>query len=579
MTLMFDRKVTHRVNVMIAVAPLLGGLCGACSQSPEWLATGRRAMVAADHPQASRVGADVLKRGGNAVDAAVAVSFALGVTRPYSTGLGGGGFMIVRLVDGRQFAFDFRERAPLAATPDMYDRAAARDPDGPPPSQYGYLAAGTPGLLAAMKTVHDQFGALPFEQLIDPAIELAERGFAIDDSYAKEASAKIEVFERHPQLKQSCRYVYETHLGGGVAPSIGDKLCQPKLAQLLRGIRRGGVDFFYRGEFADALARTMQQHGGIITGQDLAGYEVTPRRPIQATYRDYDILTMPPPSSGGACLVEALNILETKDMRRTWRRDPDLARHYLVEAMKHAFADRARWMADADFAPVPVDLLTSKAYAQQLALSIDPNTTQPVDTYGAIQIPEDAGTSHYSIVDAAGNCVVGTETINTVFGSLAAVDEWGLILNNEMDDFAAHSAKANYYGLIQSARNVPEPLKRPLSSMSPTIILRDGQPVLLLGGSGGPRIISSVLNMTLNLLDFGMSPQEAMNAVRIHHQWQPDTVLFDKAPPPSVTSALETRKHAISDRRATGVVQLVWVEPNRMVGVSDPRKGGAPAGF
>lgn len=568
-----------RGAAIVALLLLISGWCGACSQSPEWMATARRAMVATDHPLASRVGADVLKRGGNAVDAAVAVSFALGVTRPYSTGLGGGGFMIVRLADGRAFAFDYRERAPLAATADMFDRAAKSDPDGPPPSQYGYLAAGTPGLLAGMKTVHDQFGQLPFEQLIEPAIKLAEHGFAIDENYAKEAAAKNDVFERYPVLKQSCNYVYETHLRGGDSPSAGDRLRQPKLARLLRGIRRGGLDFFYRGEFAEALTRTMQQRGGIITGQDLAGYEVTLRKPIQATYRGYDILTMPPPSSGGACLVEALNILETVDLPRIWRRDPDLARHYLIEAMKHAFADRARWMADADFAPVPIDLLTSKAYAQQLALAIDPNETQPIDTYGAVQIPEDAGTSHYSIIDAVGNCVVGTETINTVFGSLAAVDEWGLILNNQMDDFAAHSAKANYYGLIQSDRNVPEPLKRPLSSMTPTIILQDGQPLLLIGGSGGPRIISSVLNMTLNLLDFGMSPREAMTAVRIHHQWRPEAVVFGKTPPAGMASALEARGHVISDRRSTGVAQLVWVKSNRMIGVSDPRKGGAPAGY
>ena len=365
----------------------------------------------------------------------------------------------------------------------------------------------------------------------------------------------------------------------GALRESGDILRQPKLARMLRLIRRDGPDAFYRGEIAKAIARAMQERGGQITERDLAEYKVARRKPIESSYRDYHIITMPPPSSGGPCLVEALNILETVDLGGVWRRDRGLAQHYVVEAMKHAFADRARWMADTDFASVPVDLLTSKIYAAQLAEAIDVEQTQPIDTYGAIQLPDDSGTSHYSIIDQAGNCVVATETINTSFGSLAAIDEWGLILNNEMDDFAAHTQEANFYGLVQSPRNAPEPLKRPLSSMTPTMILKDDKPELLLGASGGPRIISSVLNVIVNILDYRLDAKDAILAPRVHHQWKPDDIYFDKPAAREVVNSLRRRSHKISQRRKKGVVQAVWVDSNRMIGLSDPRKGGAPAGY
>lgn len=574
------RKHRSLVRFVYPIALLLFGLASAgCSQTREWVATGRSAMVATDHALASKVGADVLKRGGNAIDAAVAVSFALGVTRPFSTGLGGGGFLIARLADGQVFVFDFRERAPLSATPDMYDRAVGRNPQGPPPSQFGYQAVATPGLLAGMFEVHRQLGSRPFGELIDPAIAIAERGFAVDQSYVDATSSGLERFERFPELRRSCEYVYKTHLRGGALRKAGDILRQPQLARTLRWIRRDGPDAFYRGTIAQAMVQTMRERGGWITGRDLAEYRVARRKPIQSTYRGYQIITMPPPSSGGTCLVEALNILETVDLPRTWQRDRGLAQHYVVEAMKHAFADRARWMADTDFSVVPIDLLTSKEYASLLAEAIDPDKTQPTDTYGAIQLPADSGTSHYSIVDPFGNCVVATETINTSFGSLAAVDEWGLILNNEMDDFAAHRQGANFYGLVQSPRNAPQPLKRPLSSMTPTMIFKDNQPVLLVGASGGPRIISSVLNVIVNLLDYGLRAPQAIAAPRVHHQWRPDEIYFDKPVADAVVQSLRHRSHKISKRRKKGVVQAIWVESNRMIGLSDPRKGGAPSGF
>jgi len=536
-------------------------------------------MVATDQAIASRIGAAVLERGGNAIDAAVAVSFALGVTRPHSTGLGGGGFMIARLADGRVFVFDYRERAPLGASADMYDRAQSVHPGGPPPSRYSRLAVGTPGVLAGLFEAHRQLGSLHFGELITPAIRLAENGFAVDRHYVDATVQVREVYEKYPGLKQSCPYVYHVHLRDGNLRRVGDTLRQPRLGRLLRAIRRDGPAVFYQGRVAKSIAGDMKHNGGLLTARDLADYRVARRQPLRSTYRDCELITMPPPSSGGVCLIESLNILEHTDLGGLWRRDQAAAYHYMIEAMKHAFADRARWLADADFVSVPVGLLTSKPYAAELAAAIDPDGVQPIDTYGAVQIPDDDGTSHYSIVDAAGNCVVATETINTSFGSLAAIDDWGLILNNEMDDFSARASKPNYYGLIQSPRNAPEPLKRPLSSMTPVIVLRSGKPVLLLGASGGPRIISSVLDVMVNSIVLDMDPRAAMTAPRVHHQWVPDTVFFDQPISPALRAGLVRRGHNVSEQTRSGVVQAVYVGPEGLTGVSDPHKGGAPAGY
>lgn len=549
-----------------------------CAQRPEWIATGRTAMVAADHAEASRVGLEVLRGGGNAVDAAVAVSFALGVTRPFSTGLGGGGFMIVRMADGEVHVYDYRETGPLAATADMFERAAADRPEGPAASRYGHLAVAVPNLLNGLSRVHRDLGSRPWKELVVPAIELAEVGFAVDASYVSATQDVLEVYERHPNLRQTCPYVYDVHLGGGTLRQVGDTLRQPALGRLLKLIAARGADAMRGGPVAADMEREMRANGGLIRQSGLATDRAVKREGLRGTYRQYELIAMPPPSSGGVCVLETLNILETVDLGAIQKRDRGAAAHLVVEAMKHAFADRARWLADGDFAPVPVDLLTSKAYAETLASGLDSETVQEADTYGVLAVPEDSGTSHFGIIDRWGNCVVSTETINTQFGSLAAVDEWGLILNNEMDDFAARPGRANFFQLVQSERNAPGPGKRPLSSMSPTIVLKDGSPVLLVGGSGGSRIISSVLNVMINVLDYGMSLEDAMTSVRVHHQWQPDEVAFDQAPDESLADGLKRRGHVLADRRRSGVIQAIRVDGGRMTGGSDPRKGGQPAG-
>lgn len=569
----------HR-RLSLVVLALAISLAAGCTPARPWVATGTQGMVASDSLYASQAGVQVLRAGGNAFDAAAAVSFALAVARPESTGLGGGGFLIARLAgDGRIVLLDFRETAPAGAKPDMYVEAGRDDPAGPPPSRYGHLAVAVPGLLAGRVQMLEAYGTRSLAEVIAPAIRLAHEGFEVDQHYVKACAGVLERYREYPRLVDSCGYVYQVHLREGVLRRPGDRLVQPELARLLEAIATEEAEFFYRGPVAAAIEREMRAHGGVVRAGDLAAYRVTAnRQPIVSTYRGYTVIGMPPPSSGGICLAQTLNILETVDLPGIWQRDPSLGQHYVIEALKHAFADRARWLGDSDFTAVPVRLLTSKTYARQLARGIAPLRCQDVDTYGADVIPDDAGTSHFCVVDRWGNYLVSTETINTSFGSLAAVGEWGLILNNEMDDFAAEPGRGNAYGLVQSARNAVAPGKRPLSSMSPTIVLRNDQPYLLLGASGGPRIISSVLNVLLGVTDFGRSLPQATEALRVHHQWRPDEVFWDRSPPDPLVRDLTARGHRGSKQRRTGMVQAILVDGAGLIGTSDPRKGGVPLG-
>jgi gamma-glutamyltranspeptidase/glutathione hydrolase len=548
--------------------------------APEWIVRGRRCMVASDHPLASQAGLEILRAGGNAVDAACAVSFALAVTRPYSTGLGGGGFLIAWTAEsGQATVVDFRETAPAAASGKMYEEATAAKRSRAPPSLYGHLAVAVPALLAGRAWALERLGTKALAEAIAPAIKLAEDGFPVDTDYVEACKTVLGIYEKYPALKDTCSYVYDVHLRRGNLPREGDRLRQPALGRLLRVIADNGADVFYRGAVAEAIEREMRSHGGIITQADLANYSVVVREPLVSTYRGFETLAMPLPSSGGTCLIESLNILENVDLDALAHTNRPLAVHYIVEAMKHAFADRARWMADADLVHVPTGFLTSTAYARRLVAKIAPDAVSEVDNYGIRQVPDDGGTSHFSVIDRWGNCVVSTETISTEFGSLAAVAEWGLILNNEMDDFAARSGKPNAYGLTQSDRNAPAPGKRPLSSMSPTMVFKDGKPVLLLGASGGPRIISSVLNVIVNVLDFGWPLERAIAAPRVHHQWLPNEVVFDRTPDEALAGALRKQGHATATYRKRGVVQAILIRDGDLIGASDPRKGGRPAGY
>lgn len=545
-----------------------------------WIARGEKGIVASDSKYASQAGVEILENGGNAVDAAVGVSFALAVTRPYSTGLGGGGFMVARFADGRVVVQDFRETAPAQSTSDMFVKArassAGRSTD---PGRIGHLAVAVPGLVAGRCQALTRYGTLPLKRVIEPAIRLAQQGFAVDRHHVEATHTIAAIYRREPSLMASCPYVYRTHLDGGEPKTVGEKLIQPALARLLKALAEEGAAVFYEGAVAQAIAGEMARHGGIITLADLSNYKVRYRKPIRATYHDLEILAMPTPSSGGIALVEALNILERLNVREAARRDPALAAHYQIEAMKHAFADRARWLGDSDFVSVPVDRLVSEPYAAGRAARIQANRTLATDDYGTVTLPDDAGTSHFCVADQWGNVVASSETINTSFGSLAAVAEWGLVLNNEMDDFTSAPGRPNAYGLTQSSRNCIEPGKRPLSSMAPTIILREERPYLVLGASGGPRIISSVLNVILDVVDYDMPLERAMQAPRPHHQWLPDQVYFDTPPPVHIATALRARGHTIAERRKTGIVQVILHADSGWMGASDPRKGGRPAGY
>jgi len=573
--------IGSRLVIPGVVAGLIVGLGvgrpAAAADAP-WIARGAGGMVAADSKHASQAGLEMLQAGGNAIDAAVATSFALAVTRPYSTGLGGGGFMIARFADGRIIVQDFRETAPAAATANMYVLATEKRPDQPSPSEFGHLAVAVPGLVAGRCQALAQYGTMPLRRVLDPAIRLAKSGYPVDDDYVRNTQGVLGEYEAHPSLKETCPYVYRVHLGGGHPPTAGQTLVHPELAQLLEEIASNGPDFFYKGPVAQAIAREMRDHGGIITERDLADYQPRLREPLLSTYRDYKLILMPSPSSGGVALGETLNILEKLDSHAVAQRDPAAAMHLQLEAMKHAFADRARWLGDQDFVHAPIGALMSKDYAAMLAKSISPDHVGETDRYGSTTLPDDSGTSHFCVADKFGNVVVSTETINTEFGSLVAIDEWGLILNNEMDDFTTEPGKPNAFGLVQSAQNAIAPRKRPLSSMCPTIVLKDDRPYLLLGASGGPRIISSVLNVLLGVTDAGLSMEDAIQRLRPHHQWSPDTVFFDREPPPELAKALMSRGQKLGDKRKTGIVQAILRTPEGWIGASDPRKGGTPAG-
>ena len=441
--------------------------------------------------------------------------------------------------DKRFVVLDFREVAPAAATAERYARLNADQGDGPSPTVYGGNAAGVPGQLAGLAEIQRRFTTRPLPELIQPAIKLAEAGFAADEEHNSACRGTIANYEKWPQLKQQHACLYRTLLSNGTLPAIGDRIKRPALAKALELVATNGPDAFYKGPLGEAVVRAVNAAGGIMTMEDLAAYRVRERKPIRADYRGFELVSMPPPSSGGVCLAQTLQIMQAADERSDLH--PVFDRPYLqVEALKHAFADRARWLGDPDFARIPVRRLTDPHYAIELARRINYSKTQPSEAYGTKSPPpDDGGTSHFCIADKAGNVVALTETVNGVFGSLVVAEPFGIILNNQMDDFAADPGKPNLYGLIQGEANAVAPGKRPLSSMSPTIVMKDGRPVLVLGASGGPRIITSVLQVMLNVLDSDMPLDKAITAVRIHHQWLPDEVYFNQDPPPRARGAAD----------------------------------------
>ncbi|MDH3224062.1 MAG: gamma-glutamyltransferase, partial [Gemmatimonadota bacterium] len=476
------------------------------------------AVVVSAFPEASRIGAEVLESGGNAVDAAIATGFALAVTHPVAGNIGGGGFMVIRFPDGTATTFDFREKAPLAAHPEMF-----LDEDGEYSNDIhhrSHLAVGVPGTVAGFARAHETYGEALWADLLDPAIGLARDGFTVTAQLSESLERMVDRFAEYPAS-------HRQFTKSGAPYEEGDRLVQADLAATLTRVRDQGHDGFYRGETARLLAEEMERNGGMITEEDLARYEAKEREPVQGTYRGYDVISMPPPSSGGTALVQMLNILEGFDLADLGHNSPEYL-HHLAEAMRVAFRDRARFLADADFSPVPVERLTSKTYAGALRADIDPGmatASAPEDLEMGYESPE---TTHYSVVDADGMAVSVTYTLEGGYGSWITVPGAGFLLNNEMGDFNAGPGLTDDRGLIGTEPNLARPEQRMLSSMTPTILARDGELVGVIGSPGGRTIINTVLQLVLNRVDFGMTATDVVAAGRIHHQWLPDALRLER---------------------------------------------------
>jgi gamma-glutamyltranspeptidase/glutathione hydrolase len=548
-------------------------------------ARGRLGMVVSTQRDAARAGLSMLERGGNAIDAAIATAFAVGVTQPFSAGLGGGAFVLIRLADGRVVALDARETAPAAADRDMFVRPGVPERA----SLVGPLAVATPGFVRGMAQALELYGTLPLAEVMAPAIELAEQGFAIGRYHAGMLGywAHSGLAERFPE---TARIQLPPD---GQPPQPGWRLVQKDLAKTLRRIASEGPDVFHRGAIASAIAEHMKTIGGLVTRDDLAGYMPRWREPVHGTYRGLDVWSFPPPSSGGIALVEMLNILEGFDLSDYGAGSP-AAVHRIAEAMKLAFADRAAWLGDPDFVDVPIHRLVSKSYAAELRERIDPSwwsrwPWEWGDEVPAIRVEgpglpvDDSGTTHLSTSDAAGNLVALTMTINTPFGSGITVPGTGIVLNNEMDDFAVAPDTPNAYGLVDTTgNNAVAPGKRPLSSMTPTVLLKREKPYMVAGSPGGPRIITTTLLTILNVVDFGMDVQQAVSAPRFHHQWQPDTLFLEPEPDPALIEGLRERGHTVEvGKRPWSASEAIVIDPATGVqsGGSDPRTDGAALGW
>lgn len=522
-------------------------------------------MVASVDAMATQVGVDILKQGGNAVDAAVAVGYALAVTHPQAGNLGGGGFMLLRTKDGATTAIDFREMAPAGATRDMF-----LDEQGNPDSKKSLtspLASGTPGTVAGLSLALEKYGSLPLNSVVRPAIKLAQEGFIVNDALADDLKTYgSEVLPHHENSKA-------IFWKDGEPLKKGDKLVQQDLANSLTMIAENGPNAFYKGEIARQIAQQMQQNGGLITTDDLAAYQAVERTPVSGEYRGYQIFSMPPPSSGGIHIVQILNILENFDMKKYGFGSAD-AIQIMAEAEKYAYADRSEYLGDPDFVNVPWQALTSKAYAKSIAGQIDINKAKPSSEIrpGKLAPYESDQTTHFSVVDKDGNAVAVTYTLNTTFGTGIVAGNTGILLNNQMDDFSAKPGVPNVYGLVGGEANAVGPKKRPLSSMSPTIVVKDGKTWLVTGSPGGSRIITTVLQMVVNTIDFGMNVAEATNAPRFHHQWLPDELRVEKGFSPDTLKLLEQKGQKVALKEAMGSTQSIMVGPDgELYGASDPR--------
>jgi gamma-glutamyltranspeptidase/glutathione hydrolase len=532
----------------------------------------KNGMVVTSHTLATEVALEVLKKGGNAIDAAVTAGFALAVTQPRSGNIGGGGFMLVSSEEKKEVvAIDYREKAPAGATRDMF-----LDADGNADqklSRYAHISAGVPGTVAGLALALEKYGTISLADALAPAIELAEKGFVVTPRFSKGVKSKQEILFRYEAGKK--KFLKED--GSFYEP--GDTYIQPDLAETLKRIAKDGTNGFYEGPTAELIVAEMQRGQGLITLEDLKNYQPQIRKPVHGTYRGYDIYSMSPPSSGGAHIIQILNILEPYPIKNLGHNSAKTI-HLMAEAMKRAYADRSKYLGDSDFVKVPLNGITSKKYAAALRAEIDPNFASiskniapgnPMDF-------ESNETTHFSIVDKFGNAVANTYTINFSYGSGIVVEGAGFLLNNEMDDFSAKPGVPNAYGLIGGEANKIEPEKRMLSSMSPTIVIKDGKNFLVAGSPGGSRIITTTLQVIMNVIDHHLNVQAAVNAPRIHHQWLPDEIRIEEGISLDTIRLLEAMGHTVNEKSSMGAIQSIMIaEDGTMFGGADPRRSTSAA--
>ncbi len=533
---------------------------------------GRKAMVVAQEDLATDVGVSILRAGGNAVDAAVAVGFALAVTHPYAGNLGGGGFMLIRMADGRATFVDFREKAPGKASRDMY-----LDSQGNPTkdSVVGWRSVGVPGTVRGFELAHEKYGRKPWAELVNPAVALAEKGFPVSRWQMNSWKRSAPLLSQFPESRR-------IFLKGGAFYDWQENFRQPELAQTLGRIARLGAQDFYEGETAHLLASAMAKNGGLITLADLHDYKAVERAPLEGDYKGYHIITSPPPSSGGVGLLQMLAMLNGTGYEKYGAGSAE-AYHYMAEAMRRSFADRSQYLGDPDFVKDPIAALLDPAYVRSRAATIDPEHATPSDQVnpGLPAGSEGTNTTHYNIVDDEGNAVSVTYTLNNGYGSGVTVPGAGFLLNDEMDDFSAKPGSPNMFGLVQGEANAIAPGKRPLSSMMPTIILKDGKPFLVLGAPGGPVIITAILQVILNVIDFGMNVQDAVDFPRVHQQWKPDRLDVEMGVSPDTIALLQRMGYAVEvgNPQVTARVEAIEISDGSLQGGHDGRGMGKAEGY
>ena len=561
-----------RMAVGILIAVMIATASNFAQVSRIKPAFGTNGMVSSSDSLATHVGVEILKEGGNAIDAAVAVGFTLAVTYPQAGNLGGGGYYLIHL-NGKNYAIDARETAPAAATSAMYLDSLGNLNSGK--SLVGGLSSGIPGNVDGLIMAEEKFGRLSLEKVIAPAIAIADSGFRVNKRLQTAFDSAFHVMKDFPS---TMKYFSKN----GITYKTGDVITQKDLMEILQKISKGGRGGFYSGEIPELIAKENRETGGIMTAADIKNYHAVLCEPIVTTYHGYQVISMPPSSSGGVCLAEMLNILEHFDIRK-YGYGASRTLHYEIEAMRHAYADRDKYLGDIAFVPAPVDRLLSKEYAATVAAQIDSvRATPSIDIYPEMIKPSREGlhTTHYSVIDRDGNAVSVTTTLNSYFGSMVVVDNAGFFLNNEMDDFSAKPGDPNQFGAISTEANSIQPGKRMLSSMTPTIVMNDGKPFLILGSPGGTTIINAVLEVILNVIDFKMPLVQAELAGRIHHQWIPDEVVYERnSLVYDVQQSLIASGYHLVPANYIGEVQTILVTPDGFEGIADPRGAGTAEGY